>query len=219
MCLGPKAVTSIVDFFYKALQGKIIAQILTMTDALCRLLRVSGARAKVGPVIYQGVSMTERSEQDIKRAAGVGHIPSGLFVVTTHEDGVSDGYLASWVQQVSFSPLLVSLAINESRPGYQRIKDGKTFTINIVGDHEMGYLKHFWKGYSPSENPFPEIEHELTAEGGVAISRAIASIDCQLESSIKPGDHEIVIAKVLASRVHTTEGKSKVHLRKSGLDY
>lgn len=163
--------------------------------------------------------MSERSEEDIKRAVGVGNIPSGLFIITTHEDGVSDGYLASWVQQVSFSPLLVSLAINESRPGYQRIKNGQTFTINIVGDHEMGYLKHFWKGYSPSENPFKEIEHEITTDGGVVIKQAVASLDCQIESSIKPGDHEIVIAKVLASRVHTLEGKPKIHLRKSGLDY
>lgn len=163
--------------------------------------------------------MSERSEQDIARAAGVGNIPSGLFVVTTHEDGVSDGYLASWVQQVSFSPLMVSLAINESRPGYARIKNGQTFTINIVGDHEMGYLRYFWKGYAPNENPFGEIAHEITANGGVALKDAVASIDCQIESSLKPGDHEIVIAKVLASRVHNKDAKSKVHLRKSGLDY
>ncbi len=163
--------------------------------------------------------MSERTEQDIARAAGVGNIPSGLFVITTHENGVSDGYLASWVQQVSFSPLMVSLAINESRPGYQRIKNGETFTINVVGDHDMGYLRYFWKGYSPAENPFGEIEHEVTKEGGVAIKGAIASIDCKIDSSIKPGDHEIVIAKVLASRVHNSEAKSKVHLRKSGLDY
>ena len=43
------------------------------------------------------------------KAQAVGHIPSGLFIVTTTDGGKKDGYLASWVQQVSFEPLVLSL--------------------------------------------------------------------------------------------------------------
>jgi len=163
--------------------------------------------------------MAQKSAEQLEQAQGVGYIPSGLFIITTHEEGVTDGYLASWVQQVSFEPLMVCLAINPGRPGYERIKAGKTFTINIVGDHEMGYLRYFWKGYAPEENPFSEIAHELTPQGGVFLKDAIAAIDCQLESTVTPGDHELVIAKVLSSRVLNSEAKSKTHMRKSGLDY
>lgn len=54
-----------------------------------------------------------------EKALAVGHIPSGLFVVAIKDGENKDGYLASWVQQVSFKPLLVSLAISPSRPGYE----------------------------------------------------------------------------------------------------
>tara|TARA_X000000950_G_scaffold275899_1_gene362950 strand:+ start:1805 stop:2287 length:483 start_codon:yes stop_codon:yes gene_type:complete len=154
-------------------------------------------------------------------AKAVGHIPSGLFVITSTEGELVQGYLASWVQQVSFNPLVVSFAINDSRPGYKSIKSGSPFSINVVGDHNMNYLKHFWKGYSPEENPFAngEIPHAHSEEGAPMITDAKSSICCEFLSSEKPGDHEVVFARVLSSHVHDEESKPKVHIRKSGLDY
>jgi flavin reductase (DIM6/NTAB) family NADH-FMN oxidoreductase RutF len=157
---------------------------------------------------------------DLKtQAEAVGHIPSGLFIVTTFDGETKEGYLASWVQQVSFSPLLISLAVNPDRRGYQHLISGKAFSINIVGDHEMGYLKHFWSGYAPENNPFNQIEHEVTANNTVAFKNAKSTIECVFVSKSKPGDHEIVIAEVINSIHHHPESKSKIHLRKSGLDY
>ncbi|MFZ8934275.1 MAG: flavin reductase family protein [Bacteriovoracaceae bacterium] len=152
-------------------------------------------------------------------AAAVGHIPSGLFIVCAQsEDGQKDGYLASWVQQVSFNPLLVALAVNPDRPGYETIKSGRAFTVNVVGEQETSFLRHFWKGYAPGQGPFGEINHEVSENGGILIKDALSTIECTFKESIKPGDHEIVIAEVIQSYVHH-DSKSKVHLRKNGLDY
>ena len=93
------------------------------------------------------------------KAAAVGHVPSGLFIVAVSDpqSKTTDGYLASWIQQVSFNPMIVALAIKPGRPAYELIKAGKTFAINVVGDHDKNYLKHFWKGYDPNNNPFHEV--------------------------------------------------------------
>jgi flavin reductase (DIM6/NTAB) family NADH-FMN oxidoreductase RutF len=153
-------------------------------------------------------------------ASAVGNIPSGLFIVCSlNEDGTKDGYLASWVQQISFKPLLVSLALTDSRPGYDHIMDKKTFTINIVGGHETGYLKYFWKGYPKGEGPFDQIPHKISSGGGIIIEDAKAIIECRLKESFKPGDHEMAICEVLASYTQHGDAKSKIHLRKNGLDY
>ena len=150
-------------------------------------------------------------------AAAVGHIPSGLFIVTTTEGDKKDGYLASWVQQVSFKPLVVAIAVRAGRPGYEHIMAGKPFAINIVGEHETQYLRHFWKGYEQS--PFNEIDHVVNAQGGLVIKGAKSTITCKMISKSHPGDHEVVFAEVIASDVNETEAKPKVHIRKSGLDY
>jgi flavin reductase (DIM6/NTAB) family NADH-FMN oxidoreductase RutF len=155
----------------------------------------------------------------VDKTIAVGHIPSGLFIVAVSDGDTIDGYLASWVQQVSFSPLIVSLAIKPGRPAYELIKSGKPFAINIVGDHDKTYLKHFWKGYDPAQNPFETLLHEMGENGGVILKQAKSAIECRLLSSNQPGDHEVVFAEVLSSHVLSDEAKPFVHIRKSGADY
>ncbi len=157
----------------------------------------------------------------IDKAVSVGQIPSGLFIVTVYQanNQVTDGYLASWVQQVSFDPLLISLAIKPGRPAYDLIKAGSPFTINIVGEHEKNYLKHFWKGYDPELNPFKEIPHFIGENKGLILEAAKAALECVMVSSVKPGDHEVIFAEVKASYMMNTEAKPMVHLRKSGASY
>ncbi len=154
-------------------------------------------------------------------AKAVGHIPSGLFIVCAYDrrDNKIDGYLASWVQQVSFNPLRISLAVKPGRPAYEIISGGRTFSVNIVGDQDKSFLKHFWKGYDPAVNPFDEIDHRITDEGAVIINGAKSTIECVMVDRFTPGDHELVIADVKASYVQNEEAKPLTHIRKSGLDY
>jgi len=153
------------------------------------------------------------------KALAVGHIPSGLFIVAVQDGNMIDGYLASWIQQVSFNPMIVAIAIKPGRPAYDLIKAGKTFAINVAGDHDKTYLKHFWKGYDPANNPFNELPYEKGEHGGVIMKQAKSSIECRLLSSTQPGDHEVIFAEVLSSYVQSTESKPMVHIRKSGVDY
>lgn len=168
--------------------------------------------------------MTNESTHNEKQdpATAVGHIPSGLFIVCAQnpETKIIDGYLASWVQQVSFEPLLISLAAKPGRPAYDLIKSGETFTINVVGDHEKNYLKHFWSGYDPEKNPFEkDVPHDVSPNGGILMKEAKSVIECQLDSMIDPGDHSIVIAKVLESYINDDDAKPTVHVRKTGATY
>lgn len=150
---------------------------------------------------------------------GVGQIPSGLFIVCASDGALIDGYLASFIQQVSFEPLLLALAVRPGRPAYDLLKSGKPFSINVVGEHDKGYLRHFWSGYDPAKNPFAEIPHTVEDDGTVTLSGAKAVIAVRLVDSVQPGDHEVVFAEVLGSRVLDEDAKPMVHLRKSGLDY
>ncbi len=163
------------------------------------------------------------SNEDIKKekAAAVGHIPSGLFIITakSSKDNHIDGFLGSWVQQISFDPLLVTLAVKPGRPACDLILSGDVFTINVVGDHDKNYLKHFWQGYDPENSPFDELPFHEGKNGGIILDAAKSAIECKLVSSSTPGDHQLVVAEVLASEVISTEGKSMTHTRKSGLDY
>lgn len=149
----------------------------------------------------------------------VGKIPTGLFIIAAKHDGKIDGFLGSFVQQCSMKPVLISLAIKPGRPASEAILNGGVFTINVVGDHDKSYLKHFWKGYDPEENPFDELPYKETEAGGIVLEQALAAIDCRQKESHSPGDHELVIAEALKSHILSEEGKPMTHVRKDGLSY
>lgn len=154
-------------------------------------------------------------------AIPVGNIPSGLFIVCAHdkESNKTDGFLASWIQQVSFDPLLVTLAVKPGRPCSDQILKKSVFSINIVGDHDTSYLKHFWSGYDEQKNPFAELDHEVTSDNGVILKSAKSTLICRPKEIINPGDHNLVVAEVIDSVTHEDKSKPKIHLRKSGTDY
>ena len=148
-----------------------------------------------------------------------GKIPSGLFIVATKNDNKIDGFLGSLIQQISFEPLLVALAIKPGRPAYDSIMAKNTFTINIAGDHDKSYMKLFWKGYDASDNPFDQLQITETENNGIILNAAMAALDCCLIDTLKPGDHQLVIAKVLKCYTLNTESKPLTHIRKNGLSY
>ncbi len=153
-----------------------------------------------------------------EETAGVGKIPSGLFIIAARHGDRIDGFLGSFVQQVSMEPLVIALAVKPGRPVYDSIIAGSVFTINVVGEHDKSFLKLFWKGYDPSENPFDELPYRETENGGIELSQALASIDVRKTAHFHPGDHELVLAEVISSVVLKDE-KPVVHLRRNGLSY
>ena len=158
---------------------------------------------------------------EVTKSTAVGHIPSGLFIICGYdeENKKMDGFLGSFVQQISMDPLLISLAVKPGRPSADHILAKKRFTINVVGDHEKQYLKHFWKGYDPESNPFDEINHKLTDNGDILMLDARSTIIAEAVEIHEPGDHKLVIAKVIDSVVHSETAKSATHQRKDGLSY
>lgn len=150
----------------------------------------------------------------------VGRIPSGLFIIAGKHGDKIDGFLGSFIQQASMQPLLLSMAVKPGRPVYDAIKSGAVYTVNIVGDHDKSFLKHFWKGYDPDNNPFDDdVKWRDSDEGGVILEGALAAVDCRLKESHTPGDHELVIAEVVKCYSLNTEGKPMTHTRKNGLSY
>ena len=153
----------------------------------------------------------------VESPIAVGHIPSGLFIVCVIDGQKKEGFLASWVQQVSFSPLLISVAIQKERRPYKAIMSGQFFTINVVGEHNTEYLGPFWSSYT--ENPFPKIPHQISKNGGILLEGAKSVMECKMLSHKAPGDHEIVFAEVVTSYVFDEKAKPKVHIRKTGSQY
>jgi flavin reductase (DIM6/NTAB) family NADH-FMN oxidoreductase RutF len=151
-------------------------------------------------------------------AAALGRVPSGLFVLTVRQGEHETGMLASWVQQCSFDPPQVSLAVKPGRFASDLLTDGAAFAINILAAGQTDLLKHFGKGFGSGEPAFAGLDVYHTAEGVPVLRTALAHLDCRVASRVGAGDHDLVIGRVVAGRLHA-EGQPAVHIRKSGTHY
>ena len=156
-------------------------------------------------------------EDVLPLAAALGKLPSGLFIVTTVLEGRKEGYLGSWIQQASFSPFLISVAVRPGRPCYQAIKSHGRFCVNVVGHKNGGLMKPFWN--PDNKDPFEGLETILTDRGNLVLPLAMAALECEFRSSSAPGDHEIVYAEVVDGQMLQPEDKPLTHVRKSGSGY
>jgi flavin reductase (DIM6/NTAB) family NADH-FMN oxidoreductase RutF len=161
--------------------------------------------------------MPTPSDPQKQLAAALGRVPSGLFVVTARHGDEETGMLASWVQQCSFNPPRITLAVRPDRDIATWLVAGATFTLNILDDSQTDMIVHFGRGFKRGEPAFVGLEVERTASGPV-LSEAHACLECRVVDRVAAGDHDLVIADVIAGRM-LGEGHPMVHIRKSGMHY
>jgi flavin reductase (DIM6/NTAB) family NADH-FMN oxidoreductase RutF len=159
------------------------------------------------------------SEPDRKgQAAALGRVASGVFVVTVRQGERESGMLASWVQQCSFEPPQITLAVNRKREINGWLTEGTVFTLNILEDGQTELVAHFGRGFAPGEPAFTGLE--ITRPAGVppVLSEALAYLVCRIVQRWPVGDHDLIVGEVTAGQV-LDEGHPMVHLRKSGMHY
>jgi flavin reductase (DIM6/NTAB) family NADH-FMN oxidoreductase RutF len=151
-------------------------------------------------------------------AAAVGRIPSGLFVVTARNGSAETGMLASWVQQCSFEPLQVSVAVKPARPLLAWLTPGSPFTVNVLEQGQTDILVHFGKGFRLDEPAFTGLDLERPGGAAPVLPDVLAYLDCRVEARYPAGDHDLLIGRVVGGRV-LCEGQPMVHIRKNGSHY
>lgn len=148
----------------------------------------------------------------------VGKIPSGLFVLTFAAGLTPGALLVSWVQQVSFDPLRLSVALNKERAPWGRIAESGRFCLNILGKQSRSALKAFWNPSKSNSSPLDQLATQPSRFGPI-IEHAIGYLGCSVHRFVDAGDHRLVIADVLESGLMNTGDTSAVHVRTTGARY
>jgi len=151
-------------------------------------------------------------------AAALGRVPSGLFIVTARQGDAETGMLASWVQQCSFNPPQVTLALRADRPITAWLTPDAFFALNVLDDGQTDMIGHFGRGFELAQPAFDGLEITRLPSGPVVLDEALAYLECQVVARHSGGDHDVLIARVLAGRM-LSDGHPMVHVRKSGMHY
>jgi len=151
-------------------------------------------------------------------AAALGRIPSGLFVLTVCRHQQEAALLISWVQQCSFVPPRLSLALRQGRPILDWLPVGTIFVLNILGEGNRELVSHFSKGWEPGPAAFAGLNVQRDQLPAPVLSDAHAYLLCQVASHCPAGDHVLILADITDGAI-LHPGRPTVHIRKNGLHH
>jgi flavin reductase (DIM6/NTAB) family NADH-FMN oxidoreductase RutF len=155
-----------------------------------------------------------RGEEGLK--AALGRVSSGLYVAGGELDGQRFGMLCSFVEQASFKPPMISLAVAPERPLRKVLERGGLFSLNILGATDKKLLAAF---AGSAADPFAGFTLVENGHGLPQLADALAWLACRSVRSVEAGDHIVYVAEVLEGCLHREEGEPMIRLRKNGFNY
>lgn len=151
--------------------------------------------------------------------AVLGRVPSGIYILTVGTGPRATGMLASWVMQAGFEPPMVSVAVKLGRYVCDWITAGQPFVLNVAGDSQGHFLKHFGSGFAPGEPAFEGLGLTYCPRGVPVLTEALGHLECEPVRHVDSADHRIFLANVVRGNLAQPDGKPMIHVRKSGANY
>ena len=151
-------------------------------------------------------------------ATAMGKIPSGLFILSFIDDaGADDFMLASWVQQCSFSPLMVNIAIRSERSILSQLVPGKIFNLHIIKEGQNQMVGKFAKPVSGPDQ-LKDLNLQREPNLPVVLLDTCAVLQCKAAGVLNAGDHQLLLAEVVSGTM-LAGGDPMVHVRKNARNY
>ena len=150
-------------------------------------------------------------------AAALGKISSGLYVATANVDGMPVGMLCSFVEQASFEPPMITLAIAPGRPICAALDVAGTFGLHVLGKGDNALMKSFARGSTPEAfAAHPLIENP---NGVPQFAEAWAFLVAQVRQSVPAGDHTVYVAEIIDGALQREGEEPMVRVRPHGFTY
>jgi flavin reductase (DIM6/NTAB) family NADH-FMN oxidoreductase RutF len=99
--------------------------------------------------------MAERSSTSI--AALFQRLTQGVYVIGVAHGEKRNAFTAAWVMQVSYDPLLLALSINPNHSSYLLLKEGRSFSINVLKKNQLVLADHYGRSGASREIGFDRL--------------------------------------------------------------
>ena len=119
---------------------------------------------------------------------------TGVTVITTRlADGSFRGLTASSFNSVSLEPPLVLWSLAEGANSMPVFSGNSHYVINVLSADQAHLARRFSRR---TENPFGDIEYELSRTGQPILKGVSAWFECHNRSRYPEGDHVIFVGEV-----------------------
>jgi len=165
----------------------------------------------------------DRKPVDPQKREGIGRalgrIPSGLFILTARHEDRRMGMMVSWVQQVSFQPPMVMVAVAKGRAIMPLVSESRRFGLCQLPRDDKLVGRKFASGQDMGEDPFLGLDLVNDTSLGVPIlAQSLAFLECEVACHVDfDGDHDLFIGLVRGGRY--LAGEPQIRVRDHGFAY
>jgi flavin reductase (DIM6/NTAB) family NADH-FMN oxidoreductase RutF/DNA-binding GntR family transcriptional regulator len=138
----------------------------------------------------------------------VGHLASGVTVITTTSPEGDFGMTASSVTSLSADPPMMLACLNQGAPTGRAVSMAGTFCINVLGQEHAHLATQF---AIPSDDKFKGVNTSTGVTGVPVLDDALAHIECEVVEEVSGGTHSIFIGRVVRAVAH--EGAPLTYFR------
>lgn len=139
---------------------------------------------------------------DASLARVMANLTTGIYVLTVAEGGLHHGMSSSWVTQVSASPPLIVVAVDNRHRSRAMIERAGALGLNLVGRRNRMLEGYFASDRARRPDNLAELDHELSPRLKVPWLRAaMAALEARLTESRRAGDHRLMIARPVGVRL------------------
>jgi flavin reductase (DIM6/NTAB) family NADH-FMN oxidoreductase RutF len=143
---------------------------------------------------------------DDNLARAMAGLTTGIYVLTTQENGRCHGMSSSWVAQVSGDPMMFTTAVDNAHFSNAVIARTGAFGLNVVGRRGRELEDYFYSPRARRDNNLDSIEFELSPTLSVPwLKLAMIALEARVVDSHVSGDHTIFVASPVDVRVSVND--------------
>lgn len=144
----------------------------------------------------------------------LGHVPTSVVVVTGRDSGGKPaGVTIGSFVSISLDPPLVGFFQGHNSKSWTSIAESGCFAVNVLADAQQELCWRFAKEPADGTSRFDGIVTHDAPNGSPLIDGTVASIDCDVHSTIGIGDHLLVVGRVTALRTASGDTAPMVFVR------
>ncbi|MFT4210935.1 MAG: flavin reductase family protein [Microbacterium sp.] len=143
--------------------------------------------------------------------AAMGLLPTAVSVVSAEEDGHPVAMVVGTLTSVSLDPPLIAVLPMRSSRSWARIARTGGFVASVLSGHQRAVVERL---SGRSDARFQSVDWERSLCDGPAVAGSLAQIDARIEAEHEAGDHDIVVARVVAVRHRETATPPLVFFRR-----
>ena len=120
----------------------------------------------------------------------LGHFPTGVVIVASQGPvGTAIGSFAS----LSLDPPLVTFSITKTSSSWPKIRETGVFCASVLAEDQEAVCRAF---ATSGADKFAGLGYTEMASGSPRINDCTAWMDCDIDSVVEAGDHDIVVGRI-----------------------